>query len=361
MVRRLIGSVTAGLLALAGASAGWAMGGARATAPSRATPTVTLPSLALGRATLEAIRRIEISQPDPIDEAGHERAVVLEKGPGGWEITRPIHTRASAAKVGDLLDNLGRIAVLAPLEPGTRGYESEHLTEALGVHVLAWTPTEKIRDLYFGRSDERGQLLRIGDSEGVWSVANSGPRGYSGFLYTRSLRSWRETSLLDFDERDADAVEITNAHGRWELTREGGAWSGSFGARGPLSALRDPLPVPVDGTKVGALLAAYRKLAADDFGDDELRAASGVDDAERVGGVVRIRCGGAEHVVRVGRLSTNTGRWAIAKSRWATVEGSDGTLVALAPWTADWALANETTFSATTRSGAADDRGWQGN
>jgi Domain of unknown function (DUF4340) len=353
IMRRLKGSVMAGLLALAGASFGWAASGARATVPAPVTPTaaVPLPDLALGREVLDRVTRIEISQPDPIDEEGRERAILLEKGADGWEITRPIHTRASAAKVNDLLDNLAAIAVRASIEPGTRGYENEHLTATQGVHVVAWSPDAKVRDLYFGRSDERGQILRIGDTEGVWSVANSGPRGYSGFLYTRSLRSWREPALLDFDGRDAVAIEITNANGEWELTREKDAWSGSFRARsrGRGGALRDPGAIEVDGTKVDALLAVYRKLAADDFGDESRRPASGVDDAEHVGGVVRIRCAdGSEHAIRVGNLSTNTGRWAIPGSRWAILEGGDGTLVALAPWTADWALADPTTFAATT-------------
>ena len=76
------------------------------------------------------------------------------------------------------------------------------------------------------------------------------------------------------------------------------------------------------------------------------RADAGLDDAERTGGVIRIKLKSVDAplTLRVGKLSTNKTRWAIKDSRWAIKEGGDGTLYALAPWPAAWATADAHKF-----------------
>jgi hypothetical protein len=314
-------------------------------APPPAPVARALPDLTLDAPTLRGVTRIEITQPEPIDDEVPARSITLERQDGGWEITSPIRTRASAPKVDALLENLASVDVVERRDGGARADEEARL-DGRAVHVVLAGAAGPMRDVYFGKTDEHGQWMRVAGRDDVLILANSGPRGYSGFLFTRGLRSWREPAILAFDEADAIEVEITNPNGRFDFVRDGAAWSATRAPRGRDGTLGDGRAWPAfDGSKVDALLHAYRGLAADDYGAEGERAGSGVDDAERTGGTVRIRSkSGLERTVHVGKRSTRTGRWAIEGSRWAVLDGGDGTLYVLAPWTADWATADSKAF-----------------
>ena len=306
-----------------------------------------------------AITRIEITEPETDAEADSEAAgtTVLEKRDGRWYLTSPLHARASASKISEALANLAAIEVTQGADcAGAAGAECG-LSDAEAVHVVAFQGALKAADLYFGRTGRAGRFLRIGGGDGAFVVPASGSGSYSGFLYTRSPRNWRETSILAFDQRDVVDVEITNTNGHFLFHRAGGTWTGSFAARDARGALRAPEPdwAAFDPGKVDEFLGTYKSLAADDFGDESQRANSGVDSAEETGGVVRIkRREGADRVVRVGKLSTNSGRWAIQGSRWAIDDEGDGSLFALAPWTARWALAGASSFERAGEGGATE-------
>jgi Domain of unknown function (DUF4340) len=312
--------------------------------------SAALPRIALPEDVAGAITKIELTQArqdDRVDDESSARTITLERQVSGWELTSPLRSRASASKVAALVDNLKGLTLEEAIDRGAGRYDAYRLTDAQGLHVVARRGNAVVTDLYFGQSIARGQLVRVAGTDGVFLVANTGPRGYSGFLYTRSVRSWRETAIFAFAEGDVAAVEVTNASGRLSFSRDRGSWSGSRARRDPDGTLREREAgwPKLDPGKVDDLVRAYRALAADDFGVETQRAGSGVDDAEHMGGVIRIRlAGGEEHAIRVGNLSTNTGRWAIPGSRWAVEEGGDGTLYALAPWTTNWALAGERTF-----------------
>jgi hypothetical protein len=88
-------------------------------------------------------------------------------------------------------------------------------------------------------------------------------------------------------------------------------------------------------------LRAYKSLGVNDFGDESDKADSGVDRADQTGGVIRIGLQDqtSDLTTRVGRLSRKASRYAPRDGRWATKDGSDGTLFVLSPWTAGWATA----------------------
>jgi hypothetical protein len=130
--------------------------------------------------------------------------------------------------------------------------------------------------------------------------------------------------------------------------RTAGEWSASLTKRNRDGTLGQPESewAAFDPRAVDNLLRAYRSLGADDFGEDRKKAESGVDEAEHSGGILRIRLksSSVDRIIRVGRPSTNSGRWAIKDSRWAVLDGGDGTLYVLSPWTAGWATADKSKF-----------------
>jgi hypothetical protein len=323
--------------------------------PAAASTKDLLPSVALCASDVARIVKIELTQPDD-DDKSKVHTITLEKLGGDWEVTSPLKTRASASKVTAALENLQDLTVLEVLPADDENDEDNDLTDGKALHVVAWTDRGKAVDLHFGKTIPKGQLVKTAQGSGLLVIANSGSKGYSGFLFTRRLRSWRETSILHFHADDALRVEITNKTGFFSFARDessgpGSAWVGSLRRRDKSGKLgsSDAEWTRFDPGKVDDFLGVYDSLGADDFGTEEDRAASGVDDAEQTGGVVHIELkdGKGDWTLRIGGLTKSSTRWALADSRWAVQVGGDGTLYALSPWTAGWAVADASRFEKT--------------
>jgi hypothetical protein len=304
-------------------------------------PPAALPSISFSKEVAATITKVELTQNEP------HQAVALEREGTDWWVTSPVHVRASASKMTELLENLRNLRITEAVEPGADGLDAYQLADPEAFHVVASSGVARVSDLYFGRSDTFKRFARIGGHGGIFAVANSGPGGYLGFLYTRELRSWRETSILHFKESDAVEVDIVNKKGRLSFLRDGTSWSGTVTPRDRHGHLGQPKAAwpQFDPSRVHDFLRAFQSLSADDFGEESQRASSGVDHADETGGIVRIQLSGgaSDRTIRVGRVSTNDGRWAIQASRWATLDG-DPTVYVLAPWTAEWATADVSHF-----------------
>lgn len=304
-----------------------------------------LPAIALGGADAAKLTRIELTRPDDRnndrddDRAGtRSLKITMERRGPGWELTTPIVTEASSAKVGEAIQNLETLHLWKQLDPGTSYYNQYDLTEDRALHIVAWRGADKVVDLFCGKGSTDGQLVRLTDRDGMFALINWGPQGYAGFLFTRTLQDWRETSIFEFAEGDAVRIEIHNENGALLFTKTDGKWVAS---RARSHAGAPKAWSGFDPAKIDDLLRDYRTLAAEDFGDAVNRADAGVDDAERTGGVIRITLeSGAALTLRVGKLTNNAARWAMKDSRWAVKDGGDGTLYAVAPWPAAWATAD---------------------
>jgi len=332
------------------------------TDASSPASVATLPALALSPRQAADVARIQLERPDD-DDPTRRTAIVLERRGDAWFLTAPLRARASADKVSALLANLQDLHLSRRLDPGTAFYERFDLTDAKALHVVARTAAgQQLVNFLAGKSSEQGQLVRLPGVPGLFALANDGPHGYQGFLYTRDLRSWRDPGLLSFDEADVDDVEIANPHGAFRFRRdvaaepghEGAGWRAVFAPRrtdGKLGSPRAAWP-RFDAGRLEEMLHAYHALAADDFGLLADRADSGLDDAERAGGVVRIHLSHAPAplVLRVGAPAPARSRFAVAGSRWAAIgeaaveQANDDAPYTLSPWTARWAVSDVHAF-----------------
>jgi len=179
-------------------------------------------------------------------------------------------------------------------------------------------------------------MARVGGKDGVYVVS-----GYSSYLYAREPKNWRETQILKFEDANAIQVEVTNENGQFSFSKNDEKWSGSFAKRDKDGKLGKPGKEwkRFDENKVKDMLRAYKSLNAEDFGTEKELADSGVNEAEKAGGVVHIKLkdNAGDLTIKVGKVSKGS-------SRWATKEGGDGTLYALSSWSADWATAKPEKF-----------------
>ncbi len=143
-------------------------------------------------------------------------------------------------------------------------------------------------------------------------------------------------------------MQIDNRWGRVSFQKQAGGWSGARSRRLPDQSLTsaDKGWQRFDAGRVDALLQAFGSLSADEFGRPDDQSAAGLEQAERTGGVLRIELTNPAHelIVRVGNVAHGASDWAIKDSRWATLDGGDGTLYALALWTTDWITSDAAQF-----------------
>ena len=318
--------------------------------PVPASAVIVLPQIALPKAAAERVTKIELASPDDGDKS-RLQLITIERLGGTWEITTPIKTAASAPEVAELLANLETLHVWKLVDPGTAFYDSYDLTEAKALHVVVWADAQPLVDFFCGKSSQDGQLARLPGRDGIWSLVNWGSEGYQGFLYTRELRSWRETAIFNFQEDDVVSIEISNRNGVLRLSRDAARpsdpWRGTRAKRSASGKLAGAggAWTAFDPEKVRQLLREYHALSADDFADGVSLAAAGLDRAQATGGVIDLQLRSGVHLtLRVGRLSSNRTRWAIKDSRWAIKDGGDGTIYALSPFTAGWAMADAAKF-----------------
>jgi len=309
--------------------------------------TQTVPRIALAKEEADAVTRIDLTRPDEDDEFRAHR-ISLEKMEDGWDITFPIRAKASQPKVSELLENVTHISIRQVIDDSSRSFDDYDLNDRKGLHVQVWNAQRLERDLYLGKTDARGQIVRSSGVSRVFAIPNWGKDGYSGFLYTRNVRSWRENSIVKFDEGDVDEIEIVNVHGELSFSKTGGVWVGIRTLRDARGNLKEPDLgwKTFDADRVRDFLLSYKSLSADDYGDDGDRALSGVDSAEETGGTVRIKLKGKSTplTIKVGKVSTRQSPWAIKGNRWATADDRLRTLFVLSPYTAVWALADSAWF-----------------
>jgi hypothetical protein len=300
---------------------------------SATAASADLPSISVSKDDVEKITKIEITSPNK-DDKDKPNAVTLEKKGENWEVVAPVSAKANAANVRSLLDNLKELKIKESIDRGQSAYEQYELTDAKGVHVVAWKGAEKAADLYFGKSGSRGQMARVAGKDGVFISS-----GYSSYLYNREVKNWRETSILKFEDANAIQVDITNKNGLFSFSKNGEKWSGAFTKRDKDGKLGKPEKEwkNFSEEKVKDLLRAYKNLSAEDFAD--AKADTGLDKPEEHGGVVHIKLkdNAGDLTVKVGKVSKGTSRYAIK-------DGGDGTIYVLSSWAADWATAAASKF-----------------
>ena len=298
------------------------------------TLTVDLPSVALTKDDADKITKIEITSPDR-DDKTKKNQVTLEKNGDDWVVTSPVHAKASASNVKSLLDNLKELKIKDVIDHTSGAYDQYELNDNKGLHLIAWKEGDKAKDLYFGKSGSRGQTARIGGKDGVYVVS-----GYSNYHYNHKLKSWRETSMLKFEDENAIQVDVTNKNGLFSFSKNGDKWSGAITKRGKDGKLAKPEKEwkRFDDAKVKDLLRAYKALNADNFGEEKDKADSGLQSAEQTGGVVHIKLkdNGGDITLNVGKVAKGTNRWAM--------KPGDDVLYTISSWTADWATADSSKF-----------------
>jgi hypothetical protein len=307
---------------------------------------------ALGKPLASAKDFPTISAPEDIDKIsitnGEKPEIVLQKVPdpkaaptdGGaamvWEVEKPVTATANQQSIKDLVANLKDLKVDSQvnLTLSDDVKKEKQLDGAHAVHVVAWKGSDKKVDESFGKSGPAGQLVMVSDkSNSVWAA-----KGYSGYLYTKEPKDFRDKELLKFDDGSVSHVTIANTHGTFSFTKDS-KWAGTF----------DKKPIArFDDAKVADMLRAYKALNADDFGDGKSVDDTGLDKPDAVV-TIELKDGAGKFELAVGKVSTGTNHWA--------KRADSNTIYQMSSFASDWALSDTSKFQAAADAGAPADGG----
>lgn len=294
---------------------------------------------ALGSAEKATADLPEIKGPDDVDKISITNAdkgeVVLEKQGDKWMVTKPLTALANQSNVKSLLDNLKELKAkeVVASQPDDAVKKEYNLDAAHAVHLVAWKGADKKVDDWFGKSGGRGEMVMKDGNPSIFAAS-----GYSGYLYSRELKDWREREIFKFDDANANQLTIENAHGAFSFTK-GDKWAGTFKGQ-PIDRF--------DEEKTKDAIRALKFLSAEDFADGKTPSDTGLDKPEATISV-SLKDNAGKYTLKVGKVSGGT-------SHYAQKDG-EATVYIIGASAADWAEAEVSKFQKSLDGGAPKDGG----
>ncbi len=290
-----------------------------------------LPKVAVPKEKGEKVTKFVVKSKD------HDE-VVLEKKDAAWRLSKPLDALGSASNVESILKNLEKLELGTVIADNAdeKVFTKYELDEKSATHVQAFAGEEKVLDGYFGKAGNRGQLMRLGGSQAVYTV-----KGYSSSLFAKDVKNWRDTDIVKFEDGNVIAIEIENKSGKFSFTKNADKWGGSFYARDEKKgglAEKAAAWDRYDEAKPKDVLTAFKNLKASDFA--KAGADSGIDKAVEVGGILRLKFKDGN-----GDVSLKVGKAQEGDNRYVVKEGGDGTVFVIGAWSAGWAVGDKEKFS----------------
>ncbi|HEX4341436.1 MAG TPA: DUF4340 domain-containing protein [Polyangiaceae bacterium] len=307
---------------------------ADAAAHSVEGETASLPKLKITEDDIKKIDKVDMTRGGDSDTSPRENIVLVKKGDEDWDLEKPTAAKASASTVKSMLDDLKRLEVKELIDSSKDSYAKYKVSDDKALHAVFYKGKDVVLDAYFGEDGSRGQMTRIAGHDAVYAV-----KGYSSYTFNKDAKSWRDKTILKFEENDVVKVSLEDANGSFTFDKTGDDWKAKFAKPKGTPADLDKF----DKSKLESLIRAYKALSAADFGDGKTAADTGLDKplATLTFGM---KDGGKTAVTFGGTAESN---------RWIQKSGSEQ-IWSVSSWAGDWATANVDKFQKTEEKKDAD-------
>src|SRR5690606_24270035 len=118
-----------------------------------------------------------------------------------------------------LLSNLTKLEVKEQVSSSKDSYEKYEVDDKHALHATFYEGDKVVREVWAGKSGGRGQMARLDGGDSVVILG-----GYSGYLYSRDTKAWRDLSILELDPEEVTSVKIENESGEYVFTKDGEEW-----------------------------------------------------------------------------------------------------------------------------------------
>jgi hypothetical protein len=298
---------------------------ADAAAHSVEGEAASLPKLKITEDDIKKIDKVDMTRGGDSDTSPRENIVLVKKGDEDWDLEKPTAAKASASTVKSMLDDLKRLEVKELIDSSKDSYAKYKVTDDKALHAVFYKGKDVVLDAYFGEDGSRGQMTRIAGHDAVYAV-----KGYSSYTFNKDAKSWRDKTILKFEENDVVKVTLADDNGTFTFDKAGDDWKPKF-AKGKAGTPSDI--DKFDKTKLESLIRAYKALSAADFGDGKSAADTGLDKP-----IATLTFGmkdGGKQVVTFGGTAES--------NRWIQKAGGDQ-IWSVSSWAGDWATANVDKF-----------------
>ena len=262
---------------------------------------------------------------------GEKGEVVLVKSGDKWMVEKPVKAPANQANVKSLLDNMKEIEASELIASNSTDdiKKSYELNAEKAVHAAAFKGDEKKFDMSFGKFGSRGQMgILTSKSNKIYAI-----KKYSGYLYGREVKEWRDREIVKFEDSAVVSLTIAKKEGAMVFTKgEGDKWTGTASGR---------TIERFDADKAKDAIRNFKFLSAEDFADEKTEAEMGLGTPEST---VTIQLKDTKYVLKFGAKTTSGGRY-------ARKEG-DSTNFIVSSFSAEWAVAEMSKFQTPLDAGA---------
>jgi hypothetical protein len=153
------------------------------------------------------ITSLEITRPD-------EEPIRLERRDDVWWVVAPLEARADQSAVSTALDKLDELRVDGIVANNASHHEELEVDAAHGVHVVASGADGELANLWIGGSRSSNTMVRLDGQDQVVSV-----RGSIKFAFNKTLREWRDRSVLDLTADDVVEIAWAGPNGSFRFVR----------------------------------------------------------------------------------------------------------------------------------------------
>jgi hypothetical protein len=299
-----------------------------------------LPKLAISDDDIKKIDKVVLTKPKSDDAKKKDEALehVLVKAGEEWNVEKPVKALANKANVESLLKNLKSLEIKELLSKKAEDFGTYDVTDEKALHAVFYKGKEVAYEFWFGRKGGIGQITRIKGHEGAYAVD-----GYSGYLYEKDTKGWRDLKIFEFDEKKAKSIDLSNENGIFAFSKDGEEWKSKHqkSKTQPATAIKE-----FEAKKVDDLLRAFKGLNANGFGDGKSLADVGLE--EPLATLTITLDDGAKRELFVG--STGEG-----SSRWVKTAGKE--IYSISSWAGDWTTAAPEKFQKKKDEDKGDDEG----
>jgi hypothetical protein len=284
-----------------------------------------LPKITITDDDIKKIDKVELTRPAEHDAGAPEHIVLVKKGDEDWDLAEPKQAKANASNVKSMIDDLKRLEVTELIDASKDSYAKYKVSDDKALHSVFYKGKDVALDAFFGEDGSRGQMTRLAGKDGVFAV-----KGYSSYLFNKDAKSWRDKTILKFEEKDVTKVALDNENGSFTFEKSGDDWKAKHAKpKGTASDLEK-----FDKSKLESLVRAYKALSAADFGDDKTPADTGL--AEPKATLTFDAKDGSKYTILGGTTAEGS-------NRWVKKQGVEE-IFSISSWAGDWLVAGVEKF-----------------
>src|SRR5215471_9646572 len=187
----------------------------------------SLPKLKITEDDTKKVDKVEITRgggDDDKDKSPRETIVMVKKGDEDWALDKPVAAKASASTIKTMVDDLKRLEVKELIDSSKDSYAKYKVGDDKALHAVFYKGKDVLLDAYFGEDGSRGQMTRLAGKDCVYAV-----KGYSSYTFNKDAKSWRDKTILKFEENDVVKVTLANENGTFTFDKAGDDWKPKFG------------------------------------------------------------------------------------------------------------------------------------